>query len=333
MSWKATAYVKGLKLAPNGEKVKRGEKLVLFVLADSHNEDRRGAWPSVPLLARSALLSARRVREVLKQCRQKGVICYESREKDHGGNDSNFYRFCALDCTHEPLCGAGQTGPPSGAGGEKTSSPPDEKIAGGGDEISAGGGCENSERGDADDSHGGDARTRNASIIEPPIEPPLKPPHTPARHPVAQAQRALPGVGVGSRFTQEEVEEWACERARRPGSKISDPYAVAFARYCDGKADEAIARWKASKTPEGQEAARADDSNKNLFYGEALQLVRTMVEAHGRDPLQVIAELPVADDVRARLVEKFSPNDHAEIVAALNSTEEGATDGAEGNGS
>jgi hypothetical protein len=329
MSWKATAYVKSLKLAPNGKPVKRNEKLFLFVLADSHNEDRKGAWPSMAKLARAALLSVRRMREIAKQCKHKGLICWDQRILEHGGNAPSMFHFCAIDCAHEPLLyvpkNDDEAGPEdetkTSGGGEISSPPPDEEISpgvvkkqhGGDGEILAPGGCEPSQGDGASRRRGMVRDAAPPPITQPSGEPSGEPSHTPTcarahtreRHPAAQAQASLPGVCVGSRFNQKLCEEWALSRSRLPGSKIVDPYAVAFARYCDGKADEAIAKWLEDQSPEKIAEARNNADTPTLSFHYAAGLVQGMV-SHGTDAQAAINSLDnLSDDVRARLVEKF----------------------------
>lgn len=90
MSWRATAYVKELREAPNGQRLTCGEKLVMFVLADCYNEDYRRAWPSVQTLADAALMTKRNVRRILRSLEGKGLLeTAESRGIGH----SNSYRF------------------------------------------------------------------------------------------------------------------------------------------------------------------------------------------------------------------------------------------------
>jgi DNA-binding MarR family transcriptional regulator len=74
MSWKATAFVKSLTQAPNGERLTATEKLVMFVLADSHNDDHGKAWPSLRRLAEQSLLSERQARYILRSLESKGLL-------------------------------------------------------------------------------------------------------------------------------------------------------------------------------------------------------------------------------------------------------------------
>ena len=53
MSWADTAYVKELKVTPDGPPISTSEQL--FVLADYHNEERGEAWVSLARLAEKSL--------------------------------------------------------------------------------------------------------------------------------------------------------------------------------------------------------------------------------------------------------------------------------------
>ncbi len=90
MSWKATAYVKELCTAPNGQEITRSEKLVMFILADCYHPDYNRAWPSITRLATASLMSTRNVRRVLRSLQSKGAVeITESRGLGH----TNSYRF------------------------------------------------------------------------------------------------------------------------------------------------------------------------------------------------------------------------------------------------
>jgi hypothetical protein len=101
MSWKATAYVKPLKAAPDGTPLSRGEKFLLFILADYHNDEQRAAWPSAAALARDALMTLRHVRNLISSLKSKGVICTSQRHSAEGDFDTNLYHFHALDCSDD----------------------------------------------------------------------------------------------------------------------------------------------------------------------------------------------------------------------------------------
>lgn len=97
MSWKATAYVKELTHAPNGQKLTTAEKLLLFVLADYHRADGQGlCWPSLPRLAKESLLSRRHIVRVLKSLEDNGLISKGVSPKATSGETNN-YRLNALD--------------------------------------------------------------------------------------------------------------------------------------------------------------------------------------------------------------------------------------------
>lgn len=74
MSWKATAYVKGLSLAPNGETLTRSEKLLLLMLAEAHTDNEATSFFSLELLASMACLSDERLHRLLARLQKKGVI-------------------------------------------------------------------------------------------------------------------------------------------------------------------------------------------------------------------------------------------------------------------
>lgn len=126
----------------------------------------------------------------------------------------------------------------------------------------------------------------------------------PAPSPPAPAQ---PGGGGGSRFTFDQRLEWATHQATKPGSSIRDPEAVAEAR-ADGTADERIEKFF-NPSPEKSNVNNtgAGTPSQNLFYSEALHRVRSMLPYDKRGPLAIIADLPLDEDVRQRLIEKFGP--------------------------
>jgi helix-turn-helix protein len=71
VSWKATAFVKPMTHYRDGTKMRAAEKLLLFVLADDHNEGRGYAWPSQKTLAKNSLMSDRQVRRLLAKILSK----------------------------------------------------------------------------------------------------------------------------------------------------------------------------------------------------------------------------------------------------------------------
>lgn len=102
MSWKATAYVKALSHGTSGEALTRGEKGILMVLSDYYNDEQHMAWPSVKKVARDALMSERRTRQLLHTLVDKGVIYIQHREDGNGGLTSSAYRIVGYD-PHGPI--------------------------------------------------------------------------------------------------------------------------------------------------------------------------------------------------------------------------------------
>ncbi|MGH9504801.1 MAG: hypothetical protein ACRD20_18265 [Terriglobales bacterium] len=96
MSWEATAYVKELVACPDGARLSRGQKLLLFVLADYHNTKYRAAWPSEPLLAREALASLSQAKRDLTYLEQHLVV-RKLRPQRIGRGIVCAYEFRALD--------------------------------------------------------------------------------------------------------------------------------------------------------------------------------------------------------------------------------------------
>lgn len=96
MSWEATAYVKGLKRCPDGAELGRGQKLLLFVLADCHNPHKRVAWPSVPSMAEDALTSLPQVKRDLVYLEEHCVLRKIHPEKPGRGHFCS-YVFLAID--------------------------------------------------------------------------------------------------------------------------------------------------------------------------------------------------------------------------------------------
>lgn len=96
MSWHATAWVKDLQACPDGARLTRGQKLLLFVLADYHNTAQKFAWPSVLTLASEALLSVSQTKRDLSYLEEHCVI-QRCRPKHYGKGHMNGYKFLALD--------------------------------------------------------------------------------------------------------------------------------------------------------------------------------------------------------------------------------------------
>jgi hypothetical protein len=91
MSWRASAWVKTLTTHGDGTRLTAREKLLLFVLADYHNDERDCAWAGLTTLATNCLTSRRHVVTLISQLESKGTIRIERRK---GG--SNFYFFVGL---------------------------------------------------------------------------------------------------------------------------------------------------------------------------------------------------------------------------------------------
>jgi hypothetical protein len=81
----------------DGSRLSAREKLILFVLADSHNDDYDCAWPGLTKAAGQALTSRRRFIELIKRLEEKGTITVERRE-----GKSNLYRFPGLVQSSHP---------------------------------------------------------------------------------------------------------------------------------------------------------------------------------------------------------------------------------------
>ena len=112
MSWEATTYVSGLDACLDGAPLSRGQKLVLFVLADHHNRAFRAAWPSIPRLAHEALASLATTKRDLAYLEKHGMI-RKLPPKTYGRGWVNAYEFPALDsekaAQNDPLSRPGQS--------------------------------------------------------------------------------------------------------------------------------------------------------------------------------------------------------------------------------
>lgn len=74
MSHKASAYMRELTQAPNGEFLTRNEKLFGLILADYHQAGTRHTFPSLATLAADCLMDERMARRVLQSMERKGVV-------------------------------------------------------------------------------------------------------------------------------------------------------------------------------------------------------------------------------------------------------------------
>ena len=97
MSWSATAYVKLLRQTHDGKLLTKAQKLVLFVLADYHNDERGDAWTSLRHLASASLHTVSGVIRVLRVLEQKGVIHIVRDPNATKTKVTNRYQFPAID--------------------------------------------------------------------------------------------------------------------------------------------------------------------------------------------------------------------------------------------
>lgn len=101
MSAKASAYAKDLVVCPSGERISRGEKLVLIVLADNHQDkSNHFTYPSIDTIAVDALCDRRTCQRHLASLERKGVIA-RMRPPGYGRGNTIFYFFRALDSIPE----------------------------------------------------------------------------------------------------------------------------------------------------------------------------------------------------------------------------------------
>jgi Helix-turn-helix domain len=243
MSWKATAYVKPLKAAPDGTPLTRSEKLLMLILADYHNDEQRAAWPSGQTLARDALLSLRYVRKLVLSLKRKGLVCTSRRLSREGDLDSTLYHFHALDCGDDHEGGSELSSLPPQGGSVPARTLGSEPIS--------------SPRSELEDTTVVNGRGRginNKPPAEPPAEPQSEPPHTHAPPPLlALAESAEGGVCAKSKYTFEQRLSYA---RNRPHVKNPEGFA-ASRRASEGEFDEAISAWLAEQERPG--AARQRD--------------------------------------------------------------------------
>lgn len=88
MSWEATAYVNSIRSG-----ISRSEKLLLLVLANYHNKDKRAAWPSLKSLSEDGLISVRQASRLVNRLQAKGVLTITP----EGARGLNIYRFVGFD--------------------------------------------------------------------------------------------------------------------------------------------------------------------------------------------------------------------------------------------
>jgi hypothetical protein len=97
MSWSATAYVKQLRVAPDGKPVTKAQKLVLFVLADYHNEERGDAWASLRHMAMHSLHTVSGLVRVLRELERRRLILVVRDPRAAKMKVVNRYQFPAID--------------------------------------------------------------------------------------------------------------------------------------------------------------------------------------------------------------------------------------------
>lgn len=105
MSWAAASYVKRIRVAPNGEAITKGEKLLLFVLADYHHEEKGYAWASLSHLAAESLHSRRGVILTLQSLEKKGVLSVVRSPEAVTKRVTNCYRFPGLESSPQTRTG------------------------------------------------------------------------------------------------------------------------------------------------------------------------------------------------------------------------------------
>lgn len=74
MSWANTAHIKKLKVTLAGRPITKSEQLLLFVLADYHNEDSGEAWVSLERLAAESLDTPAGVVRIIRGLETKNVL-------------------------------------------------------------------------------------------------------------------------------------------------------------------------------------------------------------------------------------------------------------------
>jgi hypothetical protein len=249
MSWKATAYVKPLKAAPDGTPITRSEKLLMLILADYHNDEQRAAWPSGQTLARDALLSLRYVRKLVLSLKRKGLVCTSRRLTHEGDPDSTRYHFHALDCGEDHEGGSELSSLPPRGGSVPARTPGSEPISSLRSEPRD---TTGSEPGDTTVVNGG-GRGINKPPVEPPSEPQPQPPHTHADPPLLALADAGGGVCVKSRYSFERRLAYA---RNQPHLDNAEGFAMSK-RACAGEFDEAVTAWLAElETPGGAKPPR-----------------------------------------------------------------------------
>jgi hypothetical protein len=107
-------------------------------------------------------------------------------------------------------------------------------------------------------------------------------------------------VCVSSDLTFEDYLGFA-----RSQPSFHTPDAWAMKHFPLRDADALVVEWREKRKPEKIAEVRAATPNRNFTYHYALQVIGSIMESHGSDPIPLIAEMPLDDDVRARLLAKF----------------------------
>lgn len=101
MSAKASAYAKELTICPNGEMISAREKLVLMVLADSHQaKEGSFTFPSVDTIAEESRCDRRSCQRYLAALERKGAI-RRLRPANQGAGMRTYYFFPEIETIPE----------------------------------------------------------------------------------------------------------------------------------------------------------------------------------------------------------------------------------------
>ncbi len=251
-----------------------GAKFVLVSLANYADEN-GFCYPSQRTIARMTAQSERTVRGHLKQLEEDGFIKRDHRYAADGQRTSDGYDLLApAESLRQNLpVVKGTTGNTTGKKQQhyRQNLPLAESAA-------------------------------NTSVES--AEPSVEPSHTQQQTDLRAEGAPAVAVCGGSKFTFEECRKYA-RHLQSTGQGINNPGGYATTIKRTGEADELIGDYL-NRTPRQVAEARSGTENKNLFYGEAVNKIRSQMAYDKRDPLLIISELEVGDDVRQRLIEKFT---------------------------
>lgn len=96
MSWDALRYVQKAVTAPNGEKLTKGEKLLMWELAYYHHDERGDAWASLTHLAERSLHTRPGVVVTLQSLERKQVIEIVRDPQSAAKKQTNRYKFTTM---------------------------------------------------------------------------------------------------------------------------------------------------------------------------------------------------------------------------------------------